>query len=388
MIQNIEKIFEKKFGKAFVKVQSPGRINLIGEHTDYNDGFVLPASINLGTSFVCAPNDINKFRFYSYNLNEMYETPVDKLGKSKTVWANYLIGVIAQFVKDGKEVHGFDCVFGGDIPMGAGLSSSASIETGLAYAINQMEEFDYPLFDLVRFSQKAEHEYADVQCGIMDQFAVMYGKSNQVIKLDCRSLDHEYHTFEQKDQMLILVNSGVKHNLEDSKYNIRRQECESGVELLQKHNESIQALRDVTIDMIEAYQKEFDPVIYKRCRYVVEENMRVEAACKAMDRNDFNTFGQQMYASHEGLKNDYEVSCAELDQLVDLAQSVDGVLGARMMGGGFGGCTINLVKKAAIEAFEKKILENYKTPQGESPDIIKVTIDGGTRPVLIKPVHG
>ncbi len=388
MIKKINQVFEQKFGKATLLVKSPGRVNLIGEHTDYNGGFVLPAAVDLGSYFAVAPNHVNKFRFYSYNLEDYYETSVDAYQKSEKRWANYLLGVVAQFFKAGRTVHGFDCVFGGDLPMGAGMSSSASLETGLAFAIDKVEGYNYPTYDLVKFSQKAEHEYAGVQCGIMDQFAVMYGKPDHVIKLDCRSLDYELFPFEMKDQILILVNTGVKHSLAASEYNKRRQECEAGVSLLHKYNPSVTTLRDVSLDLIHAHKDEFDPVIYHRCAYVVAENMRVEKSCHALEKGDFEAFGKLMYASHEGLKNDYEVSCAELDQLVDLAKSVDGVLGARMMGGGFGGCTINLVKKTAIAAFEKTILENYKTPQGESPEIIRVTIDGGTRPVLIEPALG
>ncbi len=388
MIEKIHQVFEEKFGKAALLVKSPGRVNLIGEHTDYNDGFVLPAAVDLGSYFAVAPNRVNKFRFYSFNLEDYYETPVASYQKSGKRWANYLLGVIAQFMKDGKTVHGFDCVFGGDLPMGAGMSSSASLETGLAFAIDNLEDFGYPTYDLVKFSQKAEHEYAGVQCGIMDQFAVMHGKPDHVIKLDCRSLDYELFPFEMQDQILILVNTGVKHSLAASEYNKRRQECEAGVSLLGKYDPNIHTLRDASLSLLHRHKDEFDPVIFRRCVYVVEENLRVERSCEALLKGNFEKFGEFMYASHEGLKNDYEVSCAELDQLVELARNVDGVLGARMMGGGFGGCTINLVKKAAIEDFERTILENYRTPQGEKPEIIRVTIDDGTRPVQLSAVAG
>ena len=383
MIKQINQVFEQHFGKASICVKSPGRVNLIGEHTDYNDGFVLPAAIDLATYFICNQNDVNKFRLYSYNLEEYYETPVDKLAISNKKWANFLLGVIVQFVKAGKEVRGFDCVFGGDLPMGIGMSSSAALETGLAFAINQMGEFGYKNFDLVSFSQKAEHEYAGVQCGIMDQFAVMNGRTNQVIKLDCRSLDYSYHPFEMQDQMLVLVDSGVKRSLDGSEYNVRRQECDAGVSVLQKYNPEIRALRDVTIEMIQIHKKELDTLVYNRCLYVLEENIRVEKACEALDHNDFISFGKQMFDSHEGLKNLYEVSCPELDQLVELAKGVGGVLGSRMMGGGFGGCTINLIKKHAIGCFEENIIEHYKTSGGDSPHIIKINIDEGTHLVSI-----
>ncbi len=383
MIEKIYQIFEKRFGKADIMVKSPGRVNLIGEHTDYNDGFVLPAAVDLATYFVCGHNNVDKYRFFSYNQNDYYETSVTDLQKSAKPWVNYLLGVIAQFVKTGAKVTGFDCVFGGNLPMGVGMSSSAALETGLAYAINQMESFGFTTFDLVKFSQTAEHEYADVQCGIMDQFAIMYGKKNQVIKLDCRSLNYEYYSFEKNDRLLVLVDTGVNHSLEDTKYNIRRQQCEAGVQLLQKYHPEIQALRDVSLPMLQEHLHIFDPVIYKRCRYVVEENIRVEKACKALSENEFITFGKLMYASHEGLKNQYEVSCPELDDLVKLAKKTDGVIGSRMMGGGFGGCTINVIKKSSYDHFEEIILKHYKTPKGLPPHIIKCNIEEGTRVVSL-----
>ncbi|MGD9994320.1 MAG: galactokinase [Salinivirgaceae bacterium] len=378
MIEKIKSAFEARFGTNPILVKSPGRVNLIGEHTDYNDGFVLPAAVDVAIYFACKPNKSNTFRLYSFDLDDSYETPVDKIDKCNKHWANYLLGVIAQFTKVGKNIQGFDCVFGGDIPMGAGMSSSAALETGLAFAINYMEDLGFETIDLVKFSQKAEHEYAGVQCGIMDQFASMHGKINRVIKLDCRSLDYSYYPLDMSEQILVLVNTGVKHSLASSAYNKRRQECEAGVALLQKHQPEIRSLRDVSLAFIQAHQNEFDPLIYKRCTYVIEENLRLENACKALDEQDFVSFGKQMFGSHEGLKNKYEVSCKELDHLVDLAKSINGVLGARMMGGGFGGCTINLVKKDAVKIFEETIKANYKTPDRLEPQIIKVSIEEGT----------
>jgi galactokinase len=378
MIEAIKQAFIQHFGKEPIMVKSPGRVNLIGEHTDYNNGFVLPAAVNAAIYFACKSNNENKYRFYSYDLNDSYETSVNQIDKCDKDWANYLLGVIAQFVKAGKYIGGFDCVFGGDVPIGAGMSSSAAIETGLAFAINHMQTFNYETIDLVKFSQKAEHEYAGVQCGIMDQFAAMHGKDSHVIKLDCRSLAYELYPLDMNDQLIILVNTGVKHSLASSEYNKRRQECEAGVALLQKYQPNIHALRDVSLDLLNAHKNEMDAEVYDRCSYVIEENMRLELACKALENNDFTTFGAQMYGSHEGLKIKYQVSCPELDQLVDLSKTIDGVMGARMMGGGFGGCTINLVKKEAAANFEKAVLATYKTPEGKSPQIIKVSIEDGT----------
>ncbi|MBI9066241.1 MAG: galactokinase [Salinivirgaceae bacterium] len=378
MIQKIKQAFIEKFGKHPILVKSPGRVNLIGEHTDYNEGFVLPAAVNKAIYFAVKPNGLDKFCFYSYNLQETYETSINSIEPCQKQWANYLLGVVAQFVNDGKTVPGFDCVFGGDIPLGAGMSSSAALECGLAFALNHIYTFKYSTLEMVKFSQKAEHEYAGVQCGIMDQFAVMHGKANQVIKLDCRSQEYELFPLDMSDFMLILVNTGVKHSLASSEYNTRRKECETGVELLRKYDASINSLRDVTLDFIQNHENEFDATVYKRCTYVIEENMRLQKACEALLNTDFTEFGKQMYGSHYGLKNKYEVSCKELDLLVNIAEKVDGVLGARMMGGGFGGCTINLVKKEAVETFKNQIIASYKTPEGETPQIIEVVIEEGT----------
>lgn len=378
MIQEIKQAFEARFGQEPIMVKSPGRVNLIGEHTDYNEGFVLPAAVNAAIYFACKPNDGNAFRFFSYDLNESYEISVENIEKCDKSWANYLLGVIAQFVKAGKKVQGFDCVFGGNVPIGAGMSSSAAIETGLAFAINHMQQFNYPTIDMVKFSQKAEHEYAGVQCGIMDQFAAMHGKDSHVIKLDCRSLEYELYPLDMTDQLVILVNTGVKHSLASSEYNKRRQECEAGVAIIKKYKPEVNSLRDVSLNLLNAHKDEMNPVVYDRCSYVIEENLRLENACAALEKSDFDTFGQMMYGSHEGLKNKYQVSCPELDQLVDLSKTIDGVLGARMMGGGFGGCTINLVKKEAAANFEKAVVASYKTPDGNAPRIIKVSIEEGT----------
>jgi len=379
MKKEIKTIFKEKFGIEPNLYAAPGRVNLIGEHTDYNEGFVLPASVNKSIHFAIKPNSSGVFRFYAIDLNESFETPVDKIEPSKTHWANYLLGVIAQFVKDGKKVPAFDCVFGGDVPLGAGMSSSAAIEVGMAYAINDLFKLNYSKLQLVKFAQMAEHEYAGVKCGIMDQFASMHGKANHVIKLDCRSLEYQYFPLDMTDYMLVLVNTGVKHSLASSEYNKRRQECENGVALLKKYQPNIHSLRDVGLELIQAHKSEFNEITYNRCSYVIEENIRLENACNALEQGNFVEFGKLMYGSHEGLKNKYEVSCHELDQLVDMARNTDGVLGARMMGGGFGGCTINLVKKGSVPAFEKNIRANYKTPDGKEPQIIEVVIEEGAR---------
>ncbi len=374
----IQNKFKELFSENPLIVRSPGRINLIGEHTDYNDGFVFPAAIDKEICFAVAVNDMGKFRFYAYDLNEHFELEVDKLAKTETSWANYLLGVLAQYKKVGYQIKGIDCVFGGDIPMGAGLSSSAAIENGFAFALKEIYGFDVSKMDMVKMAQKAEHEYAGVMCGIMDQFASMNGKENNALKLDCRSLDFEYANINLTDYVIVLCDTKVKHELASSEYNTRRKECEAGVKILQKYNESITALRDVSIEFLQKHKKEFDPVVYKRCEYVVKENKRVEKAFAALKQNDMKSFGELMYQSHEGLRDDYEVSCKELDILFTLARKSSYVIGARMMGGGFGGCTINLVKKKNIEAFSEIIKTGYVQTTGVEPEIHMVKIVDGT----------
>jgi galactokinase len=373
--------FDLLFNKTPILIRSPGRINLIGEHTDYNDGFVFPAAIDKSVYFAVATNNKQKLRFYSYDLDEYFEMEISTLSKSKITWANYLLGVYAQFIKAGYKPGGVDCVFGGDIPSGAGLSSSAAIENGFAFALNKLFHINTNKLEMVKMSQQAEHEYAGVKCGIMDQFASMFGKKNKAIKLDCRSLDFDYVNIDLTDNTLILCDTKVKHKLASSEYNFRRRECEEGVNVLQKHHKNITALRDVSLQMMEQYKSEFDPVVYKRCTYVVKENKRVEEAFRALQKNDMQQLGQLMYESHEGLRDEFEVSCRELDLLFDEARKAEEVIGSRMMGGGFGGCTINLVKNDGVTSFSEKITKAYHQATGIYPEIIMVTIDDGTREI-------
>ena len=377
-IEKIKKAFADRFQQQPQVFSAPGRINLIGEHTDYNDGFVLPAAIDKSIVFAMRPNSNSLFRFYSMDYDEYLETAEISKNVGGKTWAIYLLGVLDQFRKKGIEIPGVDCVFGGDIPLGAGLSSSAAVECGFAFGLNELFEANISKFEIALMAQKAEHEYAGVMCGIMDQFAVMHGKQNQVIKLDCRSLDYTYFPFDMRDYRLLLVNTGVKHALAASEYNKRRSECEAGVNILQQYDDSVNALRDATIELLTNHKNEFSPTIYKRCVYVVEENIRVQQACDALVAGDFELFGKLMYRSHEGLKDKYEVSCPELDSLVEIARTVDGVLGSRMMGGGFGGCTINLVERNKTTSFRQSVIENYQTPEGEEPQIIEVSIEDGT----------
>jgi galactokinase len=378
MIHEIVNKFKELFSEEPIVVRSPGRVNLIGEHTDYNDGFVLPAAISKAIYFAIAPNEGAVCRLYSFDLGKRAEFSLDQIVKSEVRWANYLLGVIVQLKKAGHRVKGFDLVFGGDIPIGAGLSSSAAVECGLAFALNHLFNFNIDTFTLVKMAQKAEHEFAGVQCGIMDQFASMFGKRNHVIKLDCRSLEYQYYNFEMSEYRIVLCDTNVKHSLASSEYNTRRKECEEGVALLQQHYPEVKSLRDVTPAMLEKHKQELNPTVYKRCIYVVNENRRVEEACNDLQRGDMVAFGQKMFASHKGLQHNYEVSCEELDYLAELAAQSDAVLGARMMGGGFGGCTINLVKLSGMDGFIEFVETEYSRKYGVQPQVYIAEITDGT----------
>ncbi|WPP48153.1 galactokinase [Catalinimonas niigatensis] len=357
-------IIQNKFLELYDKqpslVRSPGRVNLIGEHTDYNEGFVLPAAINKEMIFAVAPNDHSRCRIYSYDMRENVDVDPTAFQPSKYTWANYILGVIDQLQKQGLMVKGFDCVFGGDIPKGAGISSSAALECGLTTALNHIFEFGLDKQSIAKISQKAENEYVGVQCGIMDQFANMFGQRHQVIKLDCRSLEYELIPFKIDGYKIVLLDTNISHSLASSEYNVRRQQCEEGVKILKEQGLEVSSLRDVSLDMLTRFRTMMDAVVYRRCRYVIEENKRVEEACRLLEQDDLPAFGQKMYESHEGLSKAYEVSCEELDFLVDQTRDNDSVLGARMMGGGFGGCTINLVKEEALASMTMDIEQEYQ----------------------------
>jgi galactokinase len=363
--------YKTHFGDApKIVVRAPGRINLIGEHTDYNGGYVLPAAIDKAVYFAVSPREDSECHFISLDLKEEYTVVLDDLKHSETYsWANYLMGVLDEIQKQlsvisnqQSAIKGINLVFGGDIPSGGGVSSSAAIENGICFAVNELFNLGLSRIDLLRISQKAENNFVGMKCGIMDMFASMMGKQNAVIRLDCNSLDFEYFPFNAPDYRLILCNTTVKHALVDSEYNTRRAECEEGVAVLslEKHDAAIKNLRDVKISFLKKYKKNLRPIVFKRCKYVIEEIARVDKACKALKKNDFETFGKLMYQTHDGLQNEYEVSCKELDFLVEITRNTEGVLGARMMGGGFGGCTINLVKADIVDDFILKMKEAYK----------------------------
>jgi galactokinase len=356
--------FENHFNELpKIVIRAPGRINLIGEHTDYNGGYVLPAAIDKAVYFAVSPREDYECHFFAQDLDEHYEVSLKNLKQTITYnWANYLMGVLDEINKiKPKILRGVNVVFGGDIPSGGGVSSSAAIENGIGFAVNELFDLGFSRIDLLRISQKAENNFVGMKCGIMDMFASMMGKENAVIRLDCNSLDFEYFPFNAPDYRLVLCNTTVKHALVDSEYNTRRAECEEGVAVLQKFDSTINLLRDVKITFLKKHKSALREVVFRRCKYVVEEIARVDKACKALKKNDFETFGKLMYQTHDGLQNEYEVSCKELDFLVENTRNTEGVLGSRMMGGGFGGCTINLVKADSIEDFIKNMKVAYKT---------------------------
>ncbi|SUJ12096.1 Galactokinase [Sphingobacterium spiritivorum] len=380
-IQNIQDKFYSHFQQhSSIIVKSPGRINIIGEHTDYNDGFVLPAAINKAVYVAVAPRQDNEICLYATDFREMFQVSAADLQPAEKGWPNYILGVVDQLQKRGLHVGGFNLFIDGDVPAGAGLSSSAAVECATAFALNELFSLELSRIDIARIGQLAEHTYVGVKCGIMDQFASVLSEKDQVFRLDCRSLAYEYFPLELGDYMILLLNTNVKHSLGDSQYNKRREKCELGVSWISERYPEVKSLRDVTVEMLDEVVKNRDEDVYVKCRYVVEENLRVVAACQAMEKGDLVSLGQHIYASHEGLSKAYQVSCEELDFLVNASYAYPDVLGARMMGGGFGGCTINLVKKDFLAQFVKEISASYQQQFGVSltPYVVE-TADGTTR---------
>lgn len=375
--KHITQLFQEKYQQEPLLVSSPGRINLIGEHTDYNEGFVLPAAINKYIYLGFAKNGSQKCRVYSLDFGEE-ESFLLKEMKPRKGWINFVMGVAAQMQSAGHTLEGFDCVFGGDIPIGAGLSSSAALENGVGFGINQLFDLGLSPLELLKFSQQAEHEFAGVKCGIMDMFASMMGKESQAIRLDCRSLDHAYFPIELGEYQLLVCNSMVSHSLAESAYNERREECQEGVNMAKTRFPDVNSLRDIAPSMLDEIKAQLPAKVYRRCAFVLQENERVLKSCKALADHDLARFGNYLYGSHEGLSVDYEVSCPEMDFLVDFTRDLPYVLGSRMMGGGFGGCTLNLLKKDKKERFIQEITAAYRNRYGKTPEIYEVEVVNGT----------
>lgn len=358
---------------------SPGRINLIGEHTDYNGGFVFPGAVDKGIMAEIKPNGKDKVCAYSIDLKDYVEFGLNEEDAPRASWARYIFGVCREMIKRGVDVKGFNTAFAGDVPLGAGMSSSAALESTYAFALNEIfGENKIDKFELAKIGQATEHNYCGVMCGIMDQFASVFGKANSLIRLDCRSLEYQYFPFKPDGYRLVLVDSVVKHELASSAYNKRRQSCENVVAAIKKNYEDVEFLRDCTMDMLKEVKSVVSEEDYMRAEYVIEEIQRVLDVCDALERGDYETVGTKMYETHRGLSKLYEVSCEELDFLNDVAADC-GVTGSRVMGGGFGGCTINLVKNELYETFVTTAKERYKAKFGRSPKVYDVVISDGSR---------
>jgi len=383
-IERVRSRFIKHFdGKTGNIYFSPGRINLIGEHTDYNGGFVFPGAVDKGIMAEVRPNGLNTVIAYSIDLKDKVEFKVDDPNGPKATWARYIYGIVQEMRKLGVDVKGFNTAFSGDVPLGAGMSSSAALESCFAFALNDLfGDNKVSKWDLALAGQATEHKYIGVNCGIMDQFASVFGKKGKLMRLDCRSREFEYYPFDPQGYKLVLVNSKVKHELKGSPYNDRRQSCENVVAALGKHfpDKKFETLRDADWDELEAVKPEVSAEDYTRAHFVLGEKDRVLAVCDALNAGDYETVGKKMYETHYGLSKEYEVSCEELDFLNDVAKE-DGVTGSRIMGGGFGGCTINLVKDDVYDNFIADVKKKFNEKYGHEPEIIPVVISDGSHKV-------
>lgn len=376
MKDKLRTAFIERFSSNPIFYASAGRINLIGEHTDYNGGFVFPGAIDKYIMTAININGTDKVRLYSVDMNQYTEFGLREEDKPDEQWACYVFGVCREVIKRGFEVKGFDAVFAGNVPLGAGLSSSAALESCFAYALNDLfNDNKISIFELALIGQSTEHNYCGVNCGIMDQFASVFGKKDCLMRLDCRSLEFKYFPFKPVGYKLVLVNSQVKHELVDSPYNKRRESCERVAKTL-----GVETLRDADMSMLEAAKNQISDEDYKRAVYVIGEKQRVLDVCEALEKGDYETVGQRMYETHHGLSKDYEVSCEELDFLNDVAKEC-GVTGSRIMGGGFGGCTINLVKEELYDTFVQTAKTKFNEKYGIEPIIIDVVISDGAHKV-------
>ncbi len=375
MKEKIQELFKQRFGEpAGTMYASAGRINLIGEHTDYNEGYVFPGAIDKVIMAEIRPNGTDKVRVYSIDIDDYAEFGLNEEDAPSQSWARYVFGVCREIIKRGGTVKGFDAVFAGNVPLGAGLSSSAALESCFAFALNDLfNDNKIEKFELARIGQSTEHNYCGVKCGIMDQFASVMGKKGNLMRLDCRSSEFEYFPFNPTDYRLVLVDSRVKHELKDSPYNKRRESCERVAAALGRPS-----LRGASLDELNAVKDKISDEDYKRAKFVIGEEARVLAVCDALNAGDYETVGRKMYETHEGLSKDYEVSCVELDFLNDEAKKL-GVTGSRIMGGGFGGCTINLVKNDLHDKFVEEIVDRFEDKYGHAPMIYDVVISDGAR---------
>jgi len=359
-------------------VKSPGRINLLGEHLDYNSGTVLPAAIDRYIYLAIGARQDDVINVYALDFNDEVSTSLSGLKAAWKLWPNYVLGVIQEFKNLGKQLSGMNIVISGDIPLAGGMSSSAALGCAAAFAINELFELNFTRVELARIAQKSENDFVGVKCGIMDQYASLFGKENRFIKLNCDTLQHEYVPFESDELEFVLFDSGVKHHLISSEYNVRRQECQQGLDAIKAKLPQVTKFTDLSEKDVVQFKGQLPEKVYNRCLYVVQEIKRVELACSALIGGDFERLGALMSLTHEGLKDLYEVSCAECDFLVNTVEKSEGVLGARMMGAGFGGCIICLVKKSSAEAVIAHTKAAYKQQYGKEPKVYHTAISDGS----------
>ncbi|WP_443938542.1 galactokinase [Pedobacter sp. MW01-1-1] len=381
-IERVKQVFKDLYNTEPLLVKSPGRINIIGEHTDYNGGFVMPAAINKAIYIGVSKRDDQEVHLYAEDYKKSHQVALDSLQPSEKGWPNYILGVADQLMKRGYQLCGFNLYIDGDVPLGAGLSSSAAVECATAFALDQLFNLGISQLDIALIAQKAEHTFAGVNCGIMDQFASVFGKKDHAIMLDCRSMEYSYVPLDLKGYKLVLLNTNVKHSLAESAYNTRRAQSEQGVAWIQAIHPEVKLLRDATVDMLDKYVLPKDAEVYTKCKFVVQENARLLNAAEALKAGDIKRLGELMFETHDGLSKEYEVSCKELDFLVDFIRSKEDVLGARMMGGGFGGCTINIVKEEAIDALIAEVTEAYRNEFNIQMDAFVVETGPGTMRIV------
>ncbi len=375
----IKKSFSEHFQGSGEMYASPGRINLIGEHTDYNGGFVFPGAIDKGMVAEIRKNGTSTIRAYSVDLKDYAEFGLEEQDIPVPSWARYIFGVCREMIKRGAVLGGFDTAFAGDVPLGAGMSSSAALESTYAFALNELFGCGIDKFELARVGQATEHNYVGVKCGIMDQFASLFGKAGSLMLLDCRSLEHKYYPFHPNGYRLVLLDTVVKHELASSAYNKRRESCENAAKAIRENGHpQVEFLRDATMEMLDGVKHLITKEDYMRAQYVIGEVQRVMDVCQALERDDYQTVGERMYETHHGMSKLYEVSCEELDFLNDIARKC-GVTGSRVMGGGFGGCTINLVKDTLYASFIQTAKKEFAAQFGHEPKVYDVVISDGAR---------
>ena len=377
-LDELKSIFKQRFQNEGIAYTSPGRVNLIGEHTDYNGGFVFPGAIDKGIYACILPNGTERVRAYSIDYDGYCEFGLDEADKPKEAWACYIFGVCREIQKRGHKIGGFDTVFFGNVPLGAGMSSSAALESTFAFALNDLYKLNIDKFELARIGQSTEHNYCGVKCGIMDQFASIFGKAGHLMRLNCATMEFEYFPFNPKGYKMVLLDTVVKHELASSAYNKRRESCENACAHIAAKHPEVKYLSDATMPMLDEVKAEISQEDYMRAEYVIGEKQRVLDVCEALGQGDYATVGERMFGTHHGMSKLYEVSCEELDYLNDIAKEC-GVTGSRVMGGGFGGCTINMVKDELYDSFIATAKQKFNEKFGHEPKVYDVVISDGAR---------